>query len=134
MTKHDPEAWMWADACDLLEQAERMRRQFFTPGRGPARRPAWEPPADVFEDERAVWIIVALPGVPADRLEVTVENGSVVVAGDRPMPAAARTAALRRMEIPHGRFERRVPLAPGRYEIGRREIADGCLVLSLNKL
>ena len=30
--------------------------------------------------------------------------------------------------------ERRVALAPGRYEIGRRAFKDGCLILGLRKL
>jgi len=134
MAERDIDSWMWAEACEMLEQAERMHRRFFTPSRAPTHRPTWEPPVDVFEDERTLLIIAALPGVEPDNLEVSVEGGSVVVAGVRPIPAAAHTAALRRMEIPHGRFERRIPLAAGRYEIGRRELANGCLVLSLTKL
>ena len=38
------------------------------------------------------------------------------------------------MELPHGRFERRVTLPPGRYELVRRELVDGCLTVILRKL
>ena len=63
---------MWAQAVELLEQAERMHRQFFrlTRRRQP-HQAVWEPPVDMFEDEREIVILVALPGVPADRVEVT---------------------------------------------------------------
>jgi HSP20 family protein len=32
MATRDPTAWMWAEACQMLEQAERMHRQFFRIG------------------------------------------------------------------------------------------------------
>ena len=125
---------MWAEACELLDRAERLNRQFFQPRPGRGRPPTSEPPADVLETDGELWILVALPGVVADQLQVTVENGTLVVAGERPMPGQAHTGIIRRLEIPYGHFERRIDLPPGRFEIGRRELADGCLVLGLRKL
>jgi len=29
MSSRHPNDWMWAQACELIEQAERMQRQFF---------------------------------------------------------------------------------------------------------
>jgi len=40
---------------------------------------------------------------------------------------------IHRMELPQGRFERRIPLPPGQYEAVRRTSVDGCLVVSLTK-
>ena len=41
----DADAWMWSNAVDLLDAAERMQRQFFQIA--PARSgPCWEPPVD----------------------------------------------------------------------------------------
>jgi HSP20 family protein len=134
MSSRDPDAWMWASACELLERAERMHRQFFQPRPSDTRQPSWEPPVDILETERELWILVALPGVGADGLEVVVDGGTVVVAGDRPMPGRAHAGIIRRLEIPYGHFERRIELPPGRFEVGRRELADGCLVLGLRKL
>jgi len=125
---------MWAEACELLERAERLHRQFFQPRPGEGRRPSWEPPVDVLETEAELWILVALPGVGADQLQVVVDNGTLVVAGERPMPGRAHAGIIRRLEIPYGHFERRIDLPPGRFEIARRELADGCLVLGLRKL
>ena len=125
---------MWASAVELLERAERMHRQFFQPRPSDARQPRWEPPVDILETESELWILVALPGVGADRLEVVVDSGTVVVAGDRPMPGRAHAGSIRRLEIPYGHFERRIDLPPGRFEVGRRELVDGCLVLGLRKL
>ena len=124
---------MWAEACELIERAERLHRQFFQLGETVANRPLWEPPIDVFESDRELSILVALPGVDPSRVEVTIQDGDLIVAGDRPMPAEARAAAIHRLEIPQGRFERRIRLPIGRYELRRRELANGCLTLSLRK-
>lgn len=134
MPTREPGAWMWAEACELLERAERLNRQFFQPRAGGARQPAWEPPVDVLETEGELWILVALPGVGADRLEVLVEDGGLLVAGERPMPGRTVAGAIRRLEIPYGHFERRIELPPGRFDVMRRELVDGCLVLGLRKL
>ena len=133
MTSRERRTWMWAEACALLEQAERMHRQFFQPGVSPARRLTWEPPVDIFETERELSILVALPGVEPARVEVLIEAGALVVAGERPLPGDAREATIYRLEIPHGRFERRIELPPGRFEVERKELTHGCLLLRLRK-
>ena len=55
----DLEAWMWAEACEALTRAERLHREFFRLG-PPSRQPSWEPPIDIIETERELWIIAAL--------------------------------------------------------------------------
>jgi HSP20 family molecular chaperone IbpA len=44
-----------------LDRAEQLHRQFFEPSREGGRHARWEPPMDVFETERQLLIIVALP-------------------------------------------------------------------------
>lgn len=134
MPTREPKAWMWDEACGLMEEAQRLRQQFFVPGRTRARRPTWEPPVDVLESQDELWILVALPGVAPDQVEVVIDGRVLVVAGQRPMPRLAAATQIRRLEIPHGRFERRLELPVGQYEIARRDLADGCLVLGLRKL
>jgi HSP20 family protein len=131
---HDPRVWMWAEACELLERAERLHRQFFRFGTSAVRRPAWEPPVDIFETERELTIIVALPGVRPGNIELALDHGSIVVAGERRLPAELRGASIQQLEIPYGRFERRIELPPGRFEFGHQELAHGCLTLSLHKV
>lgn len=125
---------MWAEACELLEEAERLRRQAFVPARGLGKGPVWEPPADVLETEHELSIQVALPGVAPDQLKVVIDGGTLIVTAVRPMPGQSRTTMIRRLEIPYGRFERQIDLPAGRFEIGRRELTDGCLLLTLRKL
>jgi HSP20 family molecular chaperone IbpA len=133
MSSRNPTDWMWSQAIELLEQAERMHRQFFRLATSQRTRPTWEPPVDVFEDEDGIVIVVALPGVPSDRVEVTHEPGMLVVRAERTLPFSGACNAVRQLEIPYGYFERRIPLGQLKLESGTRELVDGCLVLRLRK-
>jgi HSP20 family protein len=129
----DPKHWMWTEACAMMERAEQMHRQFFQPGSAAVPGASWEPPIDVFERERELTIVVALPGVETDDIEVSAQADVVLVAGVRRSPAVARGAAVHRLEIPYGRFERRIRLPAPRWELGETTLANGCLLLSLTK-
>ena len=128
----DPKNQMWAEACAMLKQAEALHRQFFEPSPG-ARAARWEPPVDVFETERQLWIIAALPGVAPEAVRVEIEGPTLIIAGLRPLPTKGRNANIVRLEIPYGRFERRIALSP-RLRLSERELANGCLVLTFAKL
>jgi HSP20 family molecular chaperone IbpA len=126
----DPKHQMWAEACALLKQAEHLHRQFFEPSRESAR---WEPPVDVFETEREVWIIAALPGVAPEAVRVEIEGQTLVIAGTRPLPSKGHGANIVRLEIPYGRFERRIALT-SRLHLAERELCNGCVLLTFTKL
>jgi HSP20 family protein len=132
MSPRDLHAWMWSEACNALARAERLQREFFRVGSAAA--PGWEPPVDLFETPEELWILAALPGVEANQVEIAIVDDVLRIAGIRATPAAQRRAVVHRLEIPQGRFERRIALPPGRFEIGRRDIANGCLTLTLRKL
>jgi HSP20 family protein len=130
---------MWAEASDLLDRAERLQRQFFVLGSIDERkvgrsRPAWQPPVDFLETVSELQIVVALPGVGPEHVQVVFGDGTLIVVGYRDLPARSRGAAIHRIEIPYGRFERRIALPAGHYELDRRELAHGCLFITLRKL
>jgi HSP20 family protein len=133
MRTGDPGSGMWAEACALIERAERLQRQFFQPGLSAARAAGWEPPIDILESERELYIIAALPGVEPHDLELSVEADVLTIGGRRRLPAALRRAAILRLEIPHGRFERRIRLPAEGVELTRSELVSGCLFLTLVK-
>jgi HSP20 family protein len=133
MAGRDPKSWMMSEALSALARAESMQRRFFELSTGPdAARPCWEPPVDVIETEQEILIFVALPGVDPDQVEVRIEDEALVVRGRRVLPPELRHAAIHRLELPQGRFERRVALPAGRYTV-RSRTADGCLILTLAK-
>jgi HSP20 family protein len=134
MTTRDPTAWMWAEACQMLEQAERLHRQFFRLRAPRGARTAWEPPVNVFEDAESYIIMVALPGVSPDCVEVLLESSSIVVRASCDVPFGARAQEVRRLEIPYGYFERRIQLPAMAFEVVQRELVNGCLILNLRKV
>lgn len=131
MTNRDPRSWMWAEALNLLEQADNLHRQFYRAVGRPGMQLHWEPPVDVIETAGEIFILVALPGVPLERIELHVEGDAVLVRAERHSSASGRAARIRRLEIPYGCFERRVVLPPGRYELIEQSCADGILQLRL---
>jgi HSP20 family protein len=132
MAARKTEVWMLSEAREMLRRAEGLRVSFFALREG-SRVPTWEPPADVVETATELVVIIALPGVDASRAEAAIDGGDLVVVGMRRLPEALRNARIHRMELPHGRFERRIPLPPGRYGGVQREAADGCLIIRLRK-
>ncbi len=130
----DATGWMWAEACQLLDEAERLHRQFFRLVSPAGARVAWEPPVDIYEDGERITVIVALPGVSPERAEVVLEEPrTLVIRAERQLPDDGRTGSIRRLEIPHGYFERRIALPAGRLDPVHREWANGCLMLVLRK-
>ena len=107
MEANFPSYWMWSEAFEMLARAERMHRQFFQP---PARRSsvAWEPPVDVLETERAVLVLVALPGVDFDEVKAVINQGELLISGIRTYPDGdadrdhpPSRAAARPLRTPH---------------------------------
>lgn len=125
--------WMWSEACEMLARAERLNREFFRPLRTISRVPAWEPPIDVLETDGEVLVFVALPGVDPSKVEAEIDGADLVVTGSRILPAALRTAIIHRLELPQGRFERRMRLPAGRYSSVRKAMVNGCLLVTLDK-
>jgi HSP20 family protein len=129
----DASGWMWAQACELMEQAEGLHRQFFRPAAVQQAQVVWEPPVDLFENEREIVLVVAMPGVNAERIEVAGEPGAIVVRGTRPVPLVPGLS-VRRLEIPYGIFERRILLPTRGLELEPPEVEHGCLILRLRKV
>jgi HSP20 family molecular chaperone IbpA len=125
--------WMWSEACEMLTRAERLHREFFRPAGSLAPSPAWEPPVDILETDDAVLVLVALPGVDSEQADAAIEDGHLVIDGTRVLPSELRTATIHRLELPQGRFQRRLKLPPGVYSGVRRAVVDGCLVITLQK-
>ena len=132
MAAIDPRTLMWTRACEMIDRAEQLHRQFFQPVAAPIRDLRWEPPVDITETDSEILITVALPGVDPDAVKVTVDNDGISVAGFRPnvIPPGS---IVHRLEIPYGKFERRIAFPAGRLRPGQSELANGCLMLKFFK-
>lgn len=131
MAIRNPPSWMWAEACEMLEQAQRLQRQFFRFGQAVQAQPRWEPPVDIVAYGSDVQVTVALPGVAPEHIDVRTDSGLLLIAAARPLPVQEHTTAVHRLEIPYGRFERRVALPAGHYVLMEQAYVNGCLVLRL---
>jgi HSP20 family protein len=125
-------SWMWAEACALLEQAERKHRQFFDLLATPTR-PAWEPPADIFVDGSHLHVVVALPGARVDQVIVQLSPAGLQIDATVSPPGLSADVNIVRLEIPYGRMHRRIELPPGHYVLTERSLNHGYLQLHLTR-
>lgn len=133
MSGERPYGWMWVEACAVLDRAERLQRQFLRyvgPGVDAA---LWEPPVDIQETDDAVILLFALPGVVPEEISLTLEPTELILSARRPLKLAHADAVIRRLEIPHGRFFRRIPLAGVPLRLAASRYEHGCLEVRLTK-
>jgi HSP20 family protein len=133
MAAIDPRTLMWARACELIDRAERLHRQFFRPTAESIRDAIWEPPVDIVETDFDILITVALPGVDEDAVKISVDADTVLVVGFRRPSTFPRGSLVHRLEIPYGRFERQISFTGRRLQLSESELARGCLSLKLSK-
>jgi HSP20 family molecular chaperone IbpA len=129
----------WQQLSDLLEQADRIQRNFaqiiaghYLASNDPAG--AWAPSVNLVETDQACWVITALPGARAGQIDVRLEGNELIIAGTRRLPACCTEGELKIWEIPLGRFERRLSLPPEvRFTIAETHFEDGLLITQLKK-
>src|SRR5205823_2415467 len=99
----------------------RMRRRA-------ARRAAFTPKADIFEQDGTLVIKAELPGVKKGDLEITVDEGDLVISGQRQAEPAIKDDDYYQGETTYGRFFRRLPLPAGaKREQIKADHKDGVL-------
>ena len=119
---------LWERARTILDEAERIERELLRVRPVPI---LWAPPVDVLVTATETWVLVAVPGVEEECIEVALDGTRLVVSGHRRVPHALAQAAVQRLEIPRGRFERRIELPPGEHVLRTRDLVDGVLALGL---
>jgi HSP20 family protein len=128
----------WDPLRDILHLQERMNRLFEeSVSRGLLEGLAvgsadWTPLADVLETPEAFVVVMELPGVEQDDVEVQVDGAELVIRGERRLPGPARPESYQRMERSYGAFSRRILLSedvdPARVTA---QFRDGVLRLEL---
>jgi HSP20 family protein len=133
MSRPNASGWMWPEACAMLARSERLQHQFFHVAWQQCHPPVWEPPVDVIETSDHVYIFVALPGVDPKTVGAEINGRALLVGGERLLPDTLHEAIIHRLELPHGRFARSIPLPAGQYSDVQSATANGCLVVTLTK-
>jgi HSP20 family protein len=111
-----------------------FRRGNLTPEEENITVPEWTPSVDIAEDEKEYLIKVELPEVQKEHVKVTVENGTLTIAGERKAEKVEKGHKFHRIERSYGRFERSfsVPDDAERDNV-KAEFKDGLLRVHLTK-
>lgn len=130
----------WDPLRDLLSLQERMNELFEESFAGRLEEPAlvgsgaWAPLADAYETPEAFVVLLELPGIDEDDVEVQVDGDMLTVKGQR-RGLSLRPDRFHRMERSHGPFLRSFHLTeevePGRVSA---QLRDGVLRLELPKV
>ncbi|HEX8476538.1 MAG TPA: Hsp20/alpha crystallin family protein [Pyrinomonadaceae bacterium] len=138
----------WNPMRDLMTLQDRMNRLFEEAARrrsggggateaddeteAEMERADWHPAADVFEDEKGYIIILDVPGIDREALDVSLNDDRLTIKGER--AALTEGGTRRRSERPSGRFLRSfsLPAIVDREGI-TADYKDGVLRLRLPK-
>jgi HSP20 family protein len=96
-------------------------------------RGTWVPPVDIFETDKHDLVLRAeLPGMTREDIEVTVENGTIVIKGDKKFDPEVKEEHYRRIERTYGGFQRSFTL-PNTVDATKvaAEFKNGVLTITL---
>ena len=95
----------------------------------------WVPPVDIFERGEDLVIRAELPGVNRDELEIQVEDGTLLLSGERRREEQVEEENAYRLERSYGKFSRsfRLPTTVDTSKISA-QYRDGVLEMVLPKL
>ena len=132
----------WEPVNDIANLSSRMDRLFDEMmGRGLRRianedrvRGSWSPAVNIMEKQDVIQITADLPGMKAEDVEVTVDNGVLSVRGERRLEEATEGETYHRIERVYGVFERTFTL-PNSVDTTKIEakFANGEMVVTLPK-
>jgi HSP20 family protein len=115
----------------LFEDASQQRSNVEEDGEQEIERADWSPAADVYNREHEYLIMIDLPGIEREALELSLDNDRLLVKGIR----SVEQDTAQRLERKHGRFLRRfgpLPQTVDRAAISA-EYKDGVLSVRLPK-
>jgi HSP20 family protein len=93
-------------------QHEMLESVFDALGTGLPQR-TWVPAANLIQRQEAYELHLALPGVPRDEVQLSVEGDVLVIRGQRPVTESGDQDRWWMAEVPSGSFERRFQLPEG---------------------
>jgi HSP20 family protein len=87
-------------------EIDRLFSDFFPAPDSDENNPSWAPRADVMETEDAYQILLDIPGVDADGVEVHYDDGVLSVRGERQTHQESSDSRYHRVERSYGQFFR----------------------------
>jgi HSP20 family protein len=98
----------WDPFRDVMTLQNRMNSLFrdFTEGDGPMTTAGFAPAADIYEDEKKITIKLEVPGIEEKDLDVSVENNTLTIKGERKFEKEEKEENFHRIERRYGSFFR----------------------------
>jgi HSP20 family protein len=93
----------------------------------------WVPPVDIYETDKHDLVLRAeLPGIAREDIEGTVENGTLVIKGEKKFDSEVKEEHYRRIERTYGTFHRSFTL-PNTVDATKvaAEFKNGVLIVTL---
>ena len=116
MNPHDPEevtvmsVSRWDPFQDLLAIQDEMNQVFGRARQGQGGGRVWAPALDISERKDAYVVTVEVPGVNADDLDITLEDGLLTIQGERQFTSESSEQQYHRVERRYGSFRRSITL------------------------
>jgi HSP20 family protein len=123
----------YREFATLQDRTNRLFGDVYLRDEDVARRGSWVPAVDIYETDGHDLIIKAeLPDMTREDIEVTVENNTLTLKGERKMPAEVKEEQFRRVERAYGAFSRSFTL-PNTVDAGKvsAEYKHGVLSVKL---
>jgi len=109
-----------------------MPRIDFTPFGGEGREAMWVPALEVAEREGELVIRADVPGISSDQINVEIEDGQLVISGERRQEHEERQGNIQRSERSYGSFYRAISLPQGvAPERAKAVFKDGVLEITI---
>ena len=94
----------------------------------------WAPRIDIFEKDGALMVKAELPGVKKEDVSVALDDGDLIIRGERKTESEVKEEDYHRMEWSYGEFYRRLPLPfEAQVEGIKASFTDGVLEISVPK-
>lgn len=131
-----PENSLWTNPWSNFQRE--MNRLLDEPFAGfgtvPGLMNAWGPAMDLYEDKDNLTVNVELPGMKKEDIELSLNEGTLTISGERKNDETHKDAATHRVERFYGRFQRSVALGvavnPDKI---KATYTDGILTVTLPK-
>ena len=106
MTRWDP----FRDLMSIQNEMNRLFGRTYGGDVGESTRGAWTPALDVFETQEKFVITMELPGVSPDDVDISVEDSTLMVRGERKFYSEQQEESFLRIERRFGEFTRSLTL------------------------
>lgn len=109
----------WSRTTSVLDpfrqEMEDVFQRFFQPfaGNGGEMATTWSPRVDVEESEKEIVVKADLPGVDPKDIDVSVQDGTLILKGEKKEQKEEKKKNFHRVERFVGQFYRQIPLPAG---------------------